>query len=250
MKVKFIVAFLASVAAFSSQSASLGTYRIYLDEDNPKQKFSVRNKSNVPEICRISFKNRRFDGDGGLVKLSEEQQELYSAPALSRFRFSPKTFTIAPNTTQHVAFSYRRKPGDSSSELRTYPSVLCEKANKRELKDGNFGAVLELSVPLVIRTGKVNNLQADLDFSIVEKNEQVTTVKLEHKGNRSVYGDINIVNKDGDVIQLVRKNAVVYPDMKVLSVNIRSEIANMSDVYLEFKEKDNFSSAKTFRWEI
>jgi len=244
MKARF--SFAASMMLFSclSHSASLGTYRIYLDEQNRQQKFPLINKSNIPEKCTISFKNRRYDESGEPLQLTPEQEAAYSKEALDRIRYSPRTFTIAPRTTQNIMFSYRRKLNDTAGEMRTYAAFRCEKEQVIETEN-TLTPALELVVPLVVRTGKVKDLSAELQLVKVDKKDKFSTFRLAHAGNRSLYGDMSLVSDNGEEVHEIRKNAVVYPDMKHIDVNIPNQYLNAKNVQFQFKEKGRFSDNQT-----
>ena len=246
MKAQFYFALLMILLSWPSQSASLGTYRVYLDDQNRQQKFPLINKSNIPENCTISFKNRRYDESGQVIELTPEQEESYSAEALSRIRYSPRSFTIAPNTTQNVMFSYRRKVNDTPGEVRTYAAFRCEKEQVVEVGNA-LTPVLELVVPVVIRTGKLKDLSAGLALSEVEKKDKYSVVKLVHTGNRSLYGNINLVSSKGEQLLNLKKNTVIYPDMKHIFLNIPNQYLAAEAIEIEFKEKGRFRDNQTIR---
>lgn len=234
--------------SLSVNSASLGTYRVYLDGDRTKQKFPVINRSVEPEKCNIEFRSRKFDGQGNLIKMSKQEQEDDIAPVLKRFRYSPKEFTIQGNSTQHVMFSYRRAVNSTPGEMRVYAAFICKKEqDEADVAQGGFTPQLELVVPIVIRTGKSKQLTANLSHEKFDSTTGEPFIRLLHSGNRSLYGDVNLLDSQGKILSQIRKSAVIYPDMKALELPLPSLVKTTSNLYVEFKEKGKFEDNKTIR---
>jgi hypothetical protein len=229
---------LTAVILFSNSlaAASLGTYRIYLDGDNTSQKFPVINRSVFPEECEVNFKYRGYKGEGqeSVIEYGEEEASILSQPALERVRFSPQKFTLLPGTTQNIAFSYRRKVGDTASELRTYAAVRCMKATSKTSDKQSMRTALELMVPLVIRTGNLSELDVNLKNTVIESGLN-KVARLEIDGKRSVYGDIQIIDTNNNVVEVLEKNAVIYPEMKYRDVTLPTGLLNTENIYIQFK---------------
>lgn len=208
--------FLVGVCAFTvpSEAASLTTYRIFLDSQNPQTKFKVKSSSGFPEKCDIHFTYRAYEDGGTVKKLTPEQEKEFLTPALARFRYSPKSFTLQPKTTQYVTFRYRRLPNDQAEEYRTYANIACFEQDPIVPKGViNLKPALVHAVPMVIRTGNPRQLDLDLTFDNVSKTKDGVSFDTVVSGNRSIFGDLWLVDKDDNRVEVLQRNAVVYQDM-------------------------------------
>ncbi|WP_339721737.1 hypothetical protein [uncultured Paraglaciecola sp.] len=235
---------LSCLFSIQSYAGSISTYRIYLDSEHRQQKFMVKNSNPYSERCEISFDYMSYVEGGGEVKpLSNEQKIALSAPAQKRLRYSPRQFTIKPKTTQYVAFSYQRQINDRPAEYRTYANIKCLEIYKNENEGINFSPIIVHSVPLVIRTGKPSDLQASLTFSQVKQQAKKISFRIQHQGTRSVYGDLNLVNTQGEKIKLLQKNVVIYPEMKFKDFSFNLPESTKTNMKIVFQETggENFN---------
>jgi hypothetical protein len=238
---------LSSLLSMQIEAASVGTYRIYLDSEHRQQKFMVKNNSSDHEKCDISFDYMSYvEGGGEVIKLSKEEKVVLSAPATKRLRYSPRQFTIKPKSAQYIAFNYKRQINDEPAEYRTYINIKCLKVDPI-LKEGlNLTPSMMHTVPLVIRTGKSTDLEANLVFSQIKQQANRVTFRLEHQGNRSVYGDLHLINANGDKLKLLQRNIVIYPEMKYKDFDFLLAGFNGKNMKIEFHETGNYSAIKQF----
>jgi hypothetical protein len=237
---------LSCLISIQSGAASLGTYRIYLDNEHRQQKFIVKNSSAIPEKCDISFSYMAYDDNGAVKELSSAEQTALSAPAIKRLRYSPRQFTIKPKSFQYIAFNYRRQINDKPAEYRTYANIQCMQVDDQVKKGITLKPAIMHSVPLVIRTGKSTNLDADLVFSQIKKQNNNIAFRLAHQGNRSVYGDLNLVNAKGDKLKLLQRNVVIYPEMKYKDFAFSLAGFNSKNMKIAFQETGAYSNNKQF----
>jgi len=237
---------LSCLISVNSYAASLGTYRIYLDSENRQQKFMVKNNSEIPEKCDISFSYMAYDASGKVKKLSKTEQAKLSKPALKLLRYSPNQFTIKPKSFQYIAFNYRRQINDKATEYRTYANIQCAKLDDRIKSGITLKPTIMHSVPLVIRTGKSKDLNANLVFSQVKKQKNNISFRLTHQGERSVYGNINLVDSKGKVLTLLQRNVVIYPEMKFKDFAFSLANFDKNNMRIEFQETGTYSGIKQF----
>jgi hypothetical protein len=243
MKKWIILSFLFCI---QSEAASIGTYRIYLDSEHRQQKFMVKNTSTIPEKCQISFDYTAYADGGEIKSQSSEEKIALSKPAIKRLRYSPRQFTIKPKSTQYVAFNYHRQINDKPAEYRTYANIKCLKVDN-QIKEGiNLTPNIMHSVPLVIRTGKTKDLNASLVFSQIKLQENNISFRLKHQGNRSVYGNLNLVNAEGDMLKLLQKNIVIYPEMSYKDFAFTLTNFTSKNMKIVFQETGNYSANKQF----
>lgn len=237
---------LSCLVSVQSWASSISTYRIYLDGDNRQQKFIVKNSNAVPEKCDLSFGYMAYKENGEIKPLSKDEQTLLSTPALQRFRYSPQEFTIAPKSFQYIAFTFRRQINDVPAEYRTYANIKCLLI-ENEVKTGvNLKPTIMHSVPLIVRSGRASELSANLTFSQISHQENEITFRLDHQGNRSVFGDINLVNAKGEKLKLLQRNVVLYPEMKYKDFAFSLGGFTGDNLQIEFEETGNFNNKQKF----
>jgi hypothetical protein len=238
---------LSCLFTVQSQAVSISTYRIYLDSEHREQKFMVKNSSSDQEKCEIAFDYMAYAEGGTEVKvLSSEERVALSAPAVKRARYSPRQFTIQPKTTQYVAFSYHRQINDKPSEYRTYANIKCLPEAGDVTEGITLSPTIVHSVPLIIRTGKPSDLEVNLVFSQIKTQVNNITFRLEHQGNRSVYGDLKLINDKGDTLKLLQKNVVIYPEMKYKDFAFSLADITEKNLLIEFQETGVESDKKRF----
>jgi len=243
MKKWFILCCLFSL---QSEAASISTYRIYLDSEHRQQKFMVRNRSAIEEKCDITFDYQAYLAGAEINVLSAEERMALSEPAEKRFRYSPRQFTLAPKSTQYIAFSYKRQINDEPAEYRTYVNIKCLPQGIQGLVGINLSPTIVHSVPLVIRTGKAKDLNANLIYSQIKQRENGISFRLEHQGSRSIFGDFNLVDANGEKVELLQKNVVLYPEMKYKDFSFNLSNATGENMKIVFQETGIESDKKRF----
>lgn len=238
---------LSCFISIQSSAASIGTYRIYLDGEHRQQKFMVKNSSSHHEKCQISFDYMAYTKGGAQIKkLSSEDKATLSEPATKRLRYSPRQFTIKPKSAQYIAFSYHRQINDKPAEYRTYANIKCLEVDAQVKKGMNFTPNIMHSVPLVIRTGKSSDLDANLVFSQIKQQGKAIAFRLEHQGNRSVYGDLNLINAKGDKLKLLQRNVVIYPEMSYKDFSFSLAGFTDKNMRVAFQETGTYRNNKQF----
>jgi len=236
-----------ALIAVKVDAASLGTYRIYLDNKNPQDKFIVKNRSTFPEQCELSFSYRLYKENGKVVKLTKAEQAERSKASLDRIRYSPRKFIIQPKSFQYVTFSYRRQINDKAAEHRSYANFICSPIEEKQQLEGvSFTPNLIHSVPLVIRTAALNKFDVDLSFTDIKRQGNSVSFKARHAGNRSFYGDIYLVTADGTELKTFERNVVIYSDMihKEFAFDLR-EYKN-KNMKIVFQENSQYGGTKSF----
>lgn len=237
---------LSVLFSLQSQAASISTYRIYLDSEHRQQKFMVKNRSAIQEECEVSFDYQAYLEGADIKKLTNEERSALSEPATNRLRYSPRKFTLEPQSTQYIAFSYKRQINDEPAEHRTYAIFTCLPQNKQALEGINLSPTIVHSIPLVIRTGKAADLDVSLTYSQIKRKPNNIGFRLEHQGTRSVYGDIHLMNGDGETIELLQKNVVLYPEMKYKDFQFRLPNSVNKNSQIVFQETGPTSNKKRF----
>ncbi len=236
-----------ALTVVKADAASLGTYRIYLDNKNPQDKFIVKNRSTFPEQCEVSFSYRLYKENGQVVKLTEAEQAERSKTTLNRIRYSPRKFIIQPKSFQYVTFNYRRQINDKTAEHRSYANFTCSTIEDEQQKVGiSFTPNIIHSVPLVIRTATLNKFDVNLSFVNIKQQGSSVSFKALHAGNRSFYGDIYLVTANGTELKTFQRNVVIYPDMIYKEFAFDLGEFHDTNTKIVFQENNQYGGTKSF----
>lgn len=222
-----IVIVLASIFynAYSS-AVSLSTYRIYLDRQERSYDFIVSNRDEVEQKCKLALTHHNIDGNG--VPQMVLNGVLPDNSAVELIRYSPRNFTIAPFERQTVRFSMRSKQQLPAKEYRSYLEINCQKVIPQTVAKDNenttFAGIglspqLVHQVPIIVRPKKLKT-QVDIIDITAGLDKKSISFTVSRLGERSIFADIELIDKSNDKrIDLV-KNVAVYPenDKKILTV--------------------------------
>lgn len=223
-----------------SQAVSLSTYRIYLDNDNASASFIMFNKSAVQETCSLSLVHNNFDKHGKMIPV--DKSEIPNNSAEPWIRFSPKNFTVDARAPQTVRFTLRRKADSEPNEYRSYLNVDCvEEVVEENIKKSNSQNAsirvkprLVQNIPIIARVGK---LSADLSFGDIKVEGKRVVFDLHRSGDRSVYGMIELINKDNGEIVSYKRNVSIYTETEQVQHELGLNNVEPNKLTLRFTEE-------------
>lgn len=245
-----IILAIGLLLSFGSHTASISAYRVYLDPENRTNKFMVTNNSNHIEKCEIKFSYVKYDEYANALALTDIEKTALSQPALSRIRYSPKNFSIDPREVQYITFAMKRRINEEPNEYRTYFNLRCVNDSHSEQSPNNrftIKPVLVHSVPLIVRTGKLN---AKLSFDNVTRANSSVSFQLTRTGERSVFGDIKLYTASGEEISTLSRSVVLYPEMKYKEFNFSLSGYEDKKLKLVFEEKLKYGGSLTVEQNI
>ena len=231
------------------QAISLSTFRIYLDSANSSASFVMSNREAVAQVCRLNLVHHNFDEMGKMSKV--DSAILPNNSANPWVRFSPKNFTAAPRTSQTVRFSLRRKPDTVAQEYRSYLEVYCDSAEFEAPRTGtgNFSIKPRLvpNVPIIVRTGKLETQLSMSDFYVEDEKVFFT---LNRQGDRSVYGTVELINKQNNDVINRRKNISVYTETKKLKLELANDGTPVGQLAVHFVEDKRYGGTITYQQDV
>ncbi len=207
----FLILFFGNLAE-AGPNLVVHPVRLLIEKDQRSAQVDISNTGDQPATYRITLENKRMDELGKFTLVTvPEAGELFASDMV---QFSPRQVELAPGTGQTVRISIRRPANLAPGEYRSHMSFTrIADANTTSVeqsaktKSGEIGIVLTalvgISIPLIVRQGDVS---ATLSLSSLKlqpesKTEPPTlSLKIERKGNRSIYGDIfvNLITPKGE----------------------------------------------------
>jgi hypothetical protein len=245
VKVKYIcvlIVILLTIATFNVNAISLTSNRIYLDNNNRVASFIVLNRSLTAEECRLSF--RYFEFDNAAVMGKELTDTLPSNNTSKTVKFSPRRFSIAAGKSQAIRLSLRRSADTDKAEYHSYLSVSCGKISPPTPNLVNVAPRLVHNVPIVARTAKLNAQASFTNVKLLDNGK--VSFRLNREGNRSIYGDLEVLNKrTGKKVNGLKSISIYtqssYRDFEFsVPVNLAE-----SDISLRFTEVEKYGGSLT-----
>lgn len=233
--------FVFMLASAYANAVGLSTFRIYLDPDKRDATFRVYNKEVEPQDCTLKLAHHVFDEFGSMRSLPED--DIPQNSAKEWIRFSPKKFSLSAANSQTVRFTLRRKANAASAEYRSYLLVDCGAKPGSDLSSLiTIKPKLVHHVPIIVRTGK---LDAEIEFVDVTQESGVVTFSIKRIGDRSVFGDLSLVNAEtGDVISELT-GVSIYTESKKVVFNLATNGEALDKLKLRFKEHVAFGGELT-----
>ena len=203
-QIKALIALTLMSGGFISQPASalgLSTFRIYLDQSNREYNFIVFNRDGYQQDCQVYLRHYQIDDAGNKTLLDDNEIPSQSAKGL--LRFSPKRFKLDNGESQSIRFQMRRKANQPVGEFRSYLSLDCGMSEEALKAQSDQSVLLQPklrhNIPIIVRTGDIDvNVSID---NVQLNGKSAVNGRLSKNGNRSVYGDIELIDvRDNSVI--------------------------------------------------
>ncbi len=229
--------------------------RILIDKSNQTEQISLRNTGSDSAIYSISFVNKLMTEEGGFVLVEKsDTSKLFSETYVRVF---PRKVKLAPNESQTIKVQYKKQIDMIDGEYRSHLYFRDEKKNdprKNDVKISdstsiglNIIPVFGITIPVIIRVGKLSATLRISDISIEKDDSGVPKVKmtLNRTGNCSVYGTItvNYTEPGGKPVEIGKVNGVgVYTEIlkRHFTLRLPKEIKlNNGTITVAFINPDN-----------
>tara|TARA_R110000868_G_scaffold247234_1_gene503723 strand:- start:376 stop:1074 length:699 start_codon:yes stop_codon:yes gene_type:complete len=217
----------------------LSTFRIHLDYEHRNSNFVIYSKDTYTQHCSLFLRHYEVKDDASLVAL--EDGVLPDNAADEFVKFSPKTFSLSPGQAQSVKFQMRRKANVEPNEYRAHLSVDCS-FDIEELKLNNEAQVslaprIRHNVPIIVRTGK---LDATVNFTDFKFNGDIVEMEIERQGNRSVYGNIDLVDSRSNKVIDKNQQFTMYPETQKRRIKMATKGIDPKYLMVRFIEDMEF----------
>jgi hypothetical protein len=193
--------------------------RVVFEKNQRAAQVELMNSGSKPETYRISLVNRRMTETGQLLALDSPAEGEQVAQGM--LRYSPRQVTLAPGVGQTVRILLRRPADLAAGEYRSHlqfdrlpdPAGASSIESRAGLGAQEIGVVLTAlvgaSIPIIVRHGETAASVNLADLALTKPADgspAVVSIRIERRGNRSVYGDIAIsFTPRGGVEQVLAK---------------------------------------------
>ena len=239
-----VLSVLYSQQAFAgAASISFDRYRVLLDQNTQTVELTLKNTESKNAECLLNLNHFNFSPSNELINLSSDAEAFM--PANKLLRYSPRSVTIAGLSNQKVKIGYRHRANLTPGEYVSFFQIACSEKNENLVKgQPTVGAQVNYNLPVHVRIGDIS-ATTSLEFISARKGGEGYTISLKQyrTGERSVIGDLKVIDKSsGEVLTEYRNETVYRPaDYKIhnLTFNKKPE----GDVLIEFSERNNVFNA-------
>lgn len=241
---------------FSFQvSANLLVNPTRVELDNLKNRsavFSLVNKSSANSRYNIYFEDKQMLDSGEFVTLDKDDVDF----SISNYiRYSPRRINIQPEQAVKVRIAARLPKSIEKGEYRSYivfhqiplaPEKKDSAADESDVFSLSISAYLKISVPVILRVGDLDS-ELNLSNSVLDAGSNALQVTLKRAGNRSTYGDIEVINADTNDIVGASKNVTIYTELseRTFSVPITESVSHNARLIVRYTENDKLHNSKS-----
>lgn len=229
--------FLVTLTSTTAHAVNISAYRIYLDEENRDESFVIFNRNPTQQECNLSLAHNDFDTDSKLTHLPSNVTPENSAK--DWIRFSPREFLLTPSQSQTVRFTMRRKPNAQDGEYRSYLVIDCgafQDPNKPNVQI-SLQTKLVHSVPIIVRSGQ---LDATVWIDNIRTDEKTIEFTVNRKGTRSVYGDVELIDKTSGKTIAMQRNFSIYPESARYHFKLARDGIEPKNLKIRFTENKDY----------
>jgi len=223
------------LATFKVNAVSISTTRLYLSPKSDTASIYVLNMESESQTCSLSVKGTIIDTNGLMQFLPKGQVAVNSAEKM--IRFAPRRFEITPKLHQNIKLLYRRRPGLESGEYKGLLAIKCKKSVSNSEKQVTIEPVIVHNVPVIVRTGEI---KISASFDSIKLLDKQVEVSIKIVGNRSITGDLEVIDKSSGEILASKKQMSIYSEspIKTIALPIDKEVSY--PLVVRFKESPAF----------
>jgi hypothetical protein len=191
----------------------------------------VLNRGPMETTYEILFVEMQMAPDGSIGEVKDVPAGYPSVKDM--IRFSPRRVTLKPGESQAIRLALRKPPDLADGEYRSHMVV-------RALPPPDFGRTVEaeaakkndviiqlmpvfgVSIPVIVRSGELTATAALSGLKLTSSAEgSRLQLAIDRKGNRSLYGDIEVLEGDTQVALVRGIGVYTTIDSRRVSVRLR-----------------------------
>lgn len=215
----------------NAYSISISTRRLYLDPNSNSTLIRVHNMDPIFQNCEVQIKDTIINNEGQIALVTNGEATANSAKPL--VRLAPRRFTLGTAEHQMVKLLYRRKPGLENGEYQGVLAIKC----KEEAENSNLPVTiipaLVHNVPVIVRTGRLP-IEAAFVSAVINGNN--LSLELKIQGQRSITGDIAVINSTTGEVIAQRKHLSIYAQQPMKKLELALDDYKNEPLLIKFTE--------------
>lgn len=208
--------------------------RVVLDSRRGTEVF-LNNIGSEEATYRISLELRRMTAAGTLEDITPENANAEEKSALDIIRFAPKRVTLPPNQPQAIRIGLQFGDDLPDGEYRAH--MLFRAVPKAEPVTEQDPAatglkiqlvpIYGITIPVIVRKGNLSATAALANPRVVNDPQgPMLQFDMSRKGDRSVYGEIQVTKPGVAAPVMVAKGIAIYPELtsRTVSLPVTAEV--------------------------
>ncbi len=220
------------INTYAAPDIRFSSYRFSLDTKNRQQSFTLTNRGSLTSRCTLGFIHNKVLEGGQLVRVKSAVQVANSASPY--LRFSPKRVTISANASQTVRLALKRVKDQPKGEFVSYLRFSCVDDTRSAARELVVTPRINYNIPVVVRIGK---LTSQGSISKIKLEKKVLSFDILHSGQRSLYGNIEVIDSDSGNIIARRNNLSIYVGVTTQRIELTLSTKPSGKIKIQFKEK-------------
>jgi len=242
------ILFFISLPLFSQPNIHFIEYRVLLTEDDPYHNYRIFNQGTSKAACKINFVDYLIS-DTGKLSLAKKGTKVNTS-ASEMLRASPKNVFIPPRSSQKVKILARGLKQQTDGEWVSYFNLKCKSAEPKLINGFNIIPNYIFHIPVVVRKGKLNAIVKITKAKLITtEKSQVIELVLNRIGQRSLYGDISILDETGDVVGIL-KGLSHYQQTTDIPIRVTLKRPPKGKLTIKFEEQTRFGGDLTTQFEL
>jgi len=221
-------------------AVSFNKYRVVLSKTKTNDTLVLINGGNQASKCNLGLNHYQV-AKNSLLTQQSDLSKVFN-PASRLLRYSPRSVNIPANSSQSVKVMARRKANLETGEYMSYLKISCKDEVEAVLGKPTVGAVVNYNIPIHYRVGTVV-ADTKLEISSVKKltsNRYLVNVRQYRTGNRSVIGNLELIDVDTDEVLDVRANIGLYQAADYIDHSFTIDEVPKAGLTLSFKENKSY----------
>ena len=199
-------------SAYGAVNVSFSKYRFVFDDKLRQDSLVLSNSGSSAARCNLSAENFLMSAAGPL-KLATKKDDIPNS-AEKIIRYSPRRVTLNAASKQTVRIASRRRPNIKDGEYLSYLKISCIEQtapNQAQSAQIAVNANFIYYIPLQVRVGKLT-ASTRIENAKISSNEGRYSLSFDQiiEGNRSVIGNIDIIEKKSGNSLGKLNNVVIY----------------------------------------
>jgi len=170
------------------------------------------------QSCKVKIKDVFIKDNGNIALVTNGEVTENSAKPL--IRLAPRRFNVGMKQHQMVKLLYRRKPGLKNGEYHGVLAIKCKTKKETNAINDNQVTIepaLVHNVPVIVRTGR---LPIEAEFVSTAINGNKLQVELKIQGQRSLTGDVTVINSDSGEVIAEKKHVSIYAQQPIKKLEL------------------------------
>ena len=238
----FILTFILCCYSIKTQAQGLAIQptRVVFEERQIKTTIELINTGTKTKTYTVSFVQKSMNENGGFTEITTPGvDQMFSDNLL---RIYPRRVTLMPGEGQIVMLQRKRNLTLNDGEYRSHlffrattdNNALAEaKSDDPESIGVSITPLFGFSIPIIIRSGKINVTTTLTDLKITDINAPTLSFTVNREGNISIFGDflVEYLTDKGESFTIAKMSGIaVYTSVKRRFISLKLENTSNLDL--------------------